>query len=48
MTRWERIKWRLFGELRMLYWILWLAFAGGCLMLGSFGWIVFHFVAKYW
>ena len=45
---WEKIKWSLFGELRIVYWFIGIFFSLIILFYLSCGYIVLHFLQKYW
>jgi len=43
-TLWDKIKWALFGETRLLWW-----FYGVIMIIYlAMGWVIIHFVTKYW
>lgn len=47
-TLWQRIKWSLFGETKILYWGVGGLILANLLLLGGFAFVVLHFVFKFW
>jgi hypothetical protein len=47
-TGWSKLRFSLFGELRIFYWIFWAGVLSQLLLYGSILWVILHFIRKYW
>lgn len=48
MTLWERIKWKLFGETKIFGWIIGMYLFLMLTIFGLVGYVIFHFISKFW
>ncbi len=47
-TWWQKLKWKLFGEIKIFYWLFGLIMFGSVAMAIAITYLLFHFINKYW
>ncbi len=47
-TWWQKLKWKLFGEIKIFYWLFGLVSLIGVVIVISIVYSAIHFISKYW